>query len=113
LNHNDKYWDDPYSFNPDRFDSPYDTYAFHQFGLGPRRCLGYRFAESLIKTLVVQVLQHNSLSVAPGQPQPVAQETGLPFFSAFASFPKITFTSRRLSPDDKVRIFRVTCNTRN
>jgi cytochrome P450 len=94
LNHHAKYWNSPYSFNPDRFDSPYDAYALHQFGLGARRCLGYRFAESLMKTLIVHVVQRYSMHIAPGQPQPIVQEEGLPFFSAYVSFPKITFTPR-------------------
>ncbi len=94
LNHHAKYWNEPYSFNPDRFDSPYDAYAFHQFGLGPRRCLGYRFAESFIKTLLVQVVQRCSLHVPPGQEKPVVQEEGIPFFAPFIKFPLVTFSPR-------------------
>lgn len=65
----------------------------------------------MIKELLIRVLGEFSLYIAPGQPEPVIQEGGLPFFSAYTSFPNITFTmisSSRNDSDHNVRFLSPT-----
>ena len=53
-------WPNPEKFDPERFRSPAkDTrhpYQFLQFGLGPRSCIGMRFALMEIKIALVKFL---------------------------------------------------------
>ena len=53
-------WPNPEKFDPERFRSPVkDTrhpYQFLQFGLGPRSCIGMRFALMEIKIALVKFL---------------------------------------------------------
>ena len=59
-----KYYDDPETFNPDRFLGKKITLADMSnlgFGLGPRMCIGNRFAILEIKALLVHLLARCSL----------------------------------------------------
>lgn len=61
INHNPEYFPEPEKFNPDRFlpenkDSIH-PYANLPFGVGPRGCLGMRFALMEIKMALVNILQ--------------------------------------------------------
>ena len=46
LHRDDRFWDDPEQFRPERFleDSDRPEYAYFPFGGGPRRCIGQQFA---------------------------------------------------------------------
>jgi len=45
LHYNPKYWDDPLSFKPSRFEGDWPRDAFIPFSGGVRSCIGRRFAE--------------------------------------------------------------------
>ncbi|CAN7989348.1 unnamed protein product, partial [Ixodes hexagonus] len=60
VHHDPELWPDPYKFNPGRFDpeaSPRHPMAFIPFGLGPRMCLGKRFALLELKTALCKVIR--------------------------------------------------------
>ena len=53
LHHDEKYWDAPHEFRPDRFIKNPKPDAYFPFGAGPRLCIGNHFAYlELIITLV-------------------------------------------------------------
>lgn len=53
-----RWWDEPDTFRPDRFESdgPSHSLAYFPFGAGPRRCLGERFAIVQAKVVVATLL---------------------------------------------------------
>ncbi|WBL26032.1 cytochrome P450 [Zunongwangia sp. HGR-M22] len=44
IHRSEKHWENPLSFNPDRFASEKNPEAYFPFGAGPRKCIGSNFA---------------------------------------------------------------------
>ncbi|XP_041790274.1 cytochrome P450 3A30-like [Chelmon rostratus] len=67
LHRDPELWPEPEEFKPDRFSKQnkqsINPYTYLPFGIGPRNCLGMRFALVLIKLALVEVLQNYSFSV--------------------------------------------------
>ncbi|XP_041943109.1 cytochrome P450 3A27-like [Alosa sapidissima] len=65
LHHDPELWTSPEAFNPERFSKDnkesIDPYAYLPFGIGPRNCIGMRFALMLVKLIMVQLLQNFNL----------------------------------------------------
>ncbi|XP_055047032.2 cytochrome P450 3A40 [Misgurnus anguillicaudatus] len=65
LNRDPNLWESPEEFRPERFSpeskSEVNQYVFMPFGLGPRNCIGMRFALMIMKLLVVKMLQNFSM----------------------------------------------------
>ena len=71
---------DPESFNPDRFmpgnQEKLDPYAFGTFGNGPRACIGQKFAQMMLKIIIIQYMKEftfetrkdTALNLLPGNP---------------------------------------------
>lgn len=70
LQRDPRYFPDPLSFKPERFDpqggQPIPKYAYLPFGGGPRICLGNAFALLQMKINLATIWQHAHLHVAPG-----------------------------------------------
>ncbi|KAI5091213.1 cytochrome P450, family 3, subfamily A, polypeptide 65 [Silurus meridionalis] len=68
LHRDPEYWTDPDTFNPERFTQEnkenIEQYAYMPFGLGPRNCIGMRFALVIIKLAVVEILQRFNISLS-------------------------------------------------
>ncbi|XP_055528503.1 probable cytochrome P450 28a5 [Wyeomyia smithii] len=71
-------FDDPLTFNPDRFDpatggtAPYrEKGCFIPFGDGPRQCLGMRFARVQVKRGLYEIIRNFEVTVDPKTKQPL------------------------------------------
>jgi len=56
IHHDEKYYDDPEEFRPERFLDNYDSSSYFPFGLGPKMCLGQRFGILMIKVVLFHLL---------------------------------------------------------
>lgn len=92
LHHDSKYFPDPETFDPERFSEEKKAnivpYTYIPFGLGPRKCIGNRFALMETKILVAHLLQR--FRIKP------TEKTRIPI-----KFSKRNFS---MSPDDGVWI---------
>jgi len=69
-----KYWSDPEAFIPERFmadrpggPEPSHPYAYSPFGLGPRACVGQKFALEEMKLATIEMLRRFRFEPMPGQ----------------------------------------------
>lgn len=71
LHRHPRYFKDPDSFTPDRWDSAragdVPKYAYLPFSTGPRLCIGYSFATTAAVLLLATIAQQFQLRLLPGQ----------------------------------------------
>ncbi|MEF8786881.1 MAG: cytochrome P450, partial [Haloarculaceae archaeon] len=78
LHRDERYWDDPETFRPERWLSTNDAetdrpeFAYFPFGGGPRHCIGHRFAMTEAQLILASLAsewtldrQYDDLAVAP------------------------------------------------
>ncbi|KAG8735442.1 hypothetical protein FRC10_010601 [Ceratobasidium sp. 414] len=64
LHYNPQHWDDPLDFYPARFMNPdWNRDAFIPFSVGPRSCIGRRFAETTVVASLTGLLSKYSVTV--------------------------------------------------
>ena len=78
LNFNPAHWSQPDVFDPLRFQASDDVnfYAYFRFGMGRRRCLGYRFADFITKLTLVTLLARYRVDVV-GSAAPTQRRSGM------------------------------------
>src|SRR6056300_316953 len=64
IHRNAKYWDNPNTFNPDRFEKEPEPFTFIPFGSGPRLCAGRNFAMMEMVLILAGILQQFTISSA-------------------------------------------------
>uniref|UniRef100_A0A2A4JJD6 unspecific monooxygenase n=1 Tax=Heliothis virescens TaxID=7102 RepID=A0A2A4JJD6_HELVI len=66
FHHDPEYFPDPYKFDPERFSEEnkhkIKPFSYMPFGLGPRNCIGSRFALCEVKVMTYQLIQQMELS---------------------------------------------------
>ncbi|XP_063295805.1 cholesterol 24-hydroxylase-like isoform X2 [Pelobates fuscus] len=65
----EEYFDDPFTFNPDRFspDAPKPNFTYFPFSLGPRSCIGRVFSQMEAKVVMAKLLQRFDIKLVEGQ----------------------------------------------
>lgn len=65
----DKFFKDPLTFDPERFNlnAPKPYFCYFPFALGPRSCLGQNFSQMEAKVALAKLLQRFDFSLVPGQ----------------------------------------------
>ncbi|XP_067133429.1 cytochrome P450 3A8-like isoform X2 [Centruroides vittatus] len=65
IQHDPRYWKNPWKFDPDRFapedKQDFNPSTFFPFGLGPRICIGMRFAQIEVKLAMARVILNYKL----------------------------------------------------
>ncbi|XP_076122689.1 cytochrome P450 3A30-like isoform X3 [Alosa pseudoharengus] len=78
LHRDPEIWTDPETFKPERFSKEnkesIDQYTYMPFGLGPRNCIGMRFALISMKLAIVELLQRFTISTCAETEIPVELE---------------------------------------
>ena len=81
LHHDPKYFPEPEKFDPERFSDEnkdkINPYVYVPFGLGPRKCIGNRFALMETKILLVNILQKFVLERSEKTKHPIEFEKNL------------------------------------
>ncbi|CAH1395673.1 unnamed protein product [Nezara viridula] len=65
LHRDPKYFPDPLEFKPDRFENPPIRGTYLPFGDGPRICIGKRFAEAVMSSLLARSLEKYRFELSP------------------------------------------------
>ncbi len=78
THHMEQWWSDPFRFDPERFaparaEHERHSHSWVPFGGGAHMCLGFRFAELQVKTVMHQLLLRYRWSVPAGYRMPVQQ----------------------------------------
>ncbi|KAI8892998.1 cytochrome P450 [Globomyces pollinis-pini] len=66
IHYNPKYFDDPFTFNPDRFNGPIVPGSFIPFGDGPHNCIGQKMALIEAKLIIIQFLKNYEFELQQG-----------------------------------------------
>jgi cytochrome P450 len=78
THHMEEWWDDPFRWDPTRFEAPRmehrrHTHSYVPFSAGEHVCLGLRFAEMQVRSVLFQLVRRFRWSVADGYEMPVQQ----------------------------------------
>nr|QLI62194.1 cytochrome P450 45 [Streltzoviella insularis] len=75
IHRDPKYFPDPLKFDPERFSEEnrhkIQPFTYLPFGMGPRNCIGSRFALCEVKVMAYQLLQHFELSPSEKSCHPI------------------------------------------
>lgn len=68
MNHSEKYFTDPETFNPERFinersSETQSPFSYIPFSAGPRNCIGQKFAMYEMKSIVSKILRNFELKI--------------------------------------------------
>ncbi|CAK9813265.1 Cytochrome P450 9e2 [Anthophora plagiata] len=80
MHRDPKYFPDPETFDPERFNkervASINPYTYIPFGVGPRKCIGNRFALMETKIVLVHLLQKFVIKTNEKTPNPIVYKKG-------------------------------------
>ncbi|XP_026318086.1 cytochrome P450 9e2-like [Hyposmocoma kahamanoa] len=83
IHHDPEYYPNPYKFDPERFSEEnkhkIQPFTYMPFGLGPRNCIGSRFALCEVKVMTYQLL--NAFEVSPSNKTTIPAKLDPPSFN--------------------------------
>ena len=96
LNFSEKYWENPEKFDPNRFaeGARQVPCSLFRFGMGPRKCLGYRYALVITRVVVASVLQKYTVQLADVDAPAKVKAKGITFDTPYLC-PEIIFHERQ------------------
>jgi cytochrome P450 family 6 len=71
LSHDENFFDDPWTFKPERFENVPENIAHMPFGIGPRSCIGKRFALIQVKTAICKILKSFRVEMSEKSPKSI------------------------------------------
>ncbi|KAG8847818.1 hypothetical protein FRB96_001406 [Tulasnella sp. 330] len=109
LHYNPKYWSDPHRFNPERYmKKEWPKEAFLGFSLGPRQCLGRKFAEVESVATIVLILRRYKISVDTSKCPEVPGETKMARrYRLLQGDPIITLTPKPIPPPSQIPSIKI------
>ena len=83
MHHNPRFWERPEVFDPERFapgrDAGRPDYCYFPFGGGPRRCIGFRFAQLQLTASLTTMVRRFTMKLVSDQPvRPLARLNLMP-----------------------------------
>jgi len=96
LHYNEEYWENPHEFNPSRFspENNINPLVYMPFGVGPRICIGMRFAQLEVKLMMIKLLRKYDVLATSSTPEKMVYAEGIvrrPKFGVSAVFRPRTF----------------------
>ncbi|XP_008214191.1 probable cytochrome P450 6d5 [Nasonia vitripennis] len=79
LHTDDEYWENPHSFDPDRFNEEKKNvtkFSFLPFSEGPRMCAGMRYGIMTVKTILATIIKSYTIETSQKTSRPPKLETG-------------------------------------
>ena len=79
LHRDDRFWEEPETFEPSRWEGDTDRpeYAYFPFGGGPRHCIGMRFARLELVLALATMVSRVDLDVSVAEPLTFAPSLSL------------------------------------
>ncbi|CAF2755061.1 unnamed protein product [Rotaria sp. Silwood2] len=96
LHHSEKYWHEPFKFNPSRFDDNQSDKLLYPFSAGPRSCVGQNFAMLEAKIMLALMIRRFRFELEPGQKQYQSI-----FYSAFDTYGLTEWTLEKMPKNVK------------
>ena len=76
THHDERSWSNPSKFDPERFNKKRSEqlkcpFGYAPFGAGKHHCIGYQFAEIMVKLAMTELLKRFKVSVPKGYEMPI------------------------------------------
>jgi cytochrome P450 len=76
MHRNPRYWSDPDSFIPERFlETESDPFYYVPFSVGPRNCVGFKFALYEMKVILARFLKDYKVETVSDQPAEIDKQS--------------------------------------
>jgi len=91
LNNDRDYWENPTEFKPERWINQKHK-NYHRFGMGPRKCIGFRYANRIILSVLSNIIKKYHITAEDKVLE--LKTKGLPFISPYSPKAVLLFSPR-------------------